>query len=85
MSDSALSVQYRKFRYQAQSHIADHGYWTKCPPMDSKLSIINYPFPPFLCTAILHHHIPSAIINDLLPARIPTIITKYYLPPILPI
>jgi hypothetical protein len=33
MSDSVLSVQYRKFRYQAQSDIADHGYRTKCPPM----------------------------------------------------
>jgi hypothetical protein len=33
MSDSALSVRYRKFRYQAQSDIADHGYRTKCPPM----------------------------------------------------
>ncbi len=33
MSDSALSVWYRKFRYQAQSDIADHGYRTKCPPM----------------------------------------------------
>ncbi len=26
VSDSALSVRYRKFRYQAQSDIADHGY-----------------------------------------------------------
>jgi hypothetical protein len=33
MSDSALSVRYRKFRYQAQSDIADHGHRTKCPPM----------------------------------------------------
>jgi hypothetical protein len=33
MSDSALSVRYRRFRYQAQSDIADHGYRTKCPPM----------------------------------------------------
>jgi hypothetical protein len=33
MSDSALLVRYRKFRYQAQSDIADHGYHTKCPPM----------------------------------------------------
>jgi hypothetical protein len=33
ISDSALSVQYQKFRYQAQSDIADHGYRTKCPPM----------------------------------------------------
>jgi hypothetical protein len=33
MSDSALSVRYRKFRYQAQSDIDDHGYRTKCPPM----------------------------------------------------
>ncbi len=33
MSDSALSVRYRKFRYQDQSGIADHGYRTKCPPM----------------------------------------------------
>jgi hypothetical protein len=33
MSDSALSVRYPKFRYQAQSDIADHGYRTKCPPM----------------------------------------------------
>jgi hypothetical protein len=27
------SVRYRKFRYQAQSDIADHGYRSKCPPM----------------------------------------------------
>jgi hypothetical protein len=33
MSDSALSVRYRKFLYQTQSDIADHGYQTKCPPM----------------------------------------------------
>jgi hypothetical protein len=33
MPDSALSVRYRRFRYQAQSDIADHGYRTKCPPM----------------------------------------------------
>jgi hypothetical protein len=33
MWDSALSVRYRKFRYQAQSDIADHRYRTKCPPM----------------------------------------------------
>ncbi len=33
MSDSALSVRYRKIQYQAQSDIADHGYRTKCPPM----------------------------------------------------
>ncbi len=33
MSESALSVRYRRFRYQAQSDIADHGYRTKCPPM----------------------------------------------------
>ncbi len=33
MSDSALSVRYRRFRYQAQSDIADYGYRTKCPPM----------------------------------------------------
>ncbi len=33
MSESILSVWYRKFRYQAQSDIADHGYRTKCPPM----------------------------------------------------
>ncbi len=33
ISDSTLSVRYRKFRYQAQSDIADHGYRTKCPPM----------------------------------------------------
>ncbi len=33
MLDSALSVRYRKFRYQAQSDIADHRYRTKCPPM----------------------------------------------------
>ncbi len=33
MSDSTLSVRYRRFRYQAQSDIADHGYRTKCPPM----------------------------------------------------
>ncbi len=33
MTDSALSVRYRKFQYQAQSDIADHGYRTKCPPM----------------------------------------------------
>jgi hypothetical protein len=33
MSDSALSVRYQKFRYQAQSDIADHGYQTKCPSM----------------------------------------------------
>jgi hypothetical protein len=35
ISDSALSVRYRKFRYQAQSDIADHGYRTKCPPMSN--------------------------------------------------
>ncbi len=40
MSDSALSVRYRKFRYQAQSDIADHGYRTKCPPMGTYT--INY-------------------------------------------
>jgi hypothetical protein len=34
MSDSALSVQHRKLPYQAQSGIADHGYPTKCPPME---------------------------------------------------
>jgi hypothetical protein len=34
MSDSTLSVRYLKFGYQAQSDIADHGYRTKCPPMD---------------------------------------------------
>jgi hypothetical protein len=28
------SVLYRRFRYQAQSNIADHGYWTKHPPMN---------------------------------------------------
>ncbi len=33
MSDSALSVRYRKFRNQARSDIADHRYQTKCPPM----------------------------------------------------
>jgi hypothetical protein len=33
MSDSALSVRYRMFRYQAQSDIADHRYRVKCPPM----------------------------------------------------
>ncbi len=33
MLDSALTVRYWKFRYQAQSYIADHGYRTKCPPM----------------------------------------------------
>jgi hypothetical protein len=33
MSDYALSVRYRRFRYQAQSDITDHGYRTKCPPM----------------------------------------------------
>ncbi len=27
------SARYGKFRYQAQSDIADHGYRTKCPPM----------------------------------------------------
>jgi hypothetical protein len=31
MSDSALT--YRRFRYHAQSNIADHGYRNKCPPM----------------------------------------------------
>ncbi len=36
MLDSALSVRYRKFRYQAQSDIADHGFRTKCPPMAAK-------------------------------------------------
>jgi hypothetical protein len=34
MLDSALSVRYRRFRYQAQSDIADHGYRTECPPMN---------------------------------------------------
>jgi hypothetical protein len=33
MSDSAFLVRYRKFRYQAQSNFAVHGYRTKCPPM----------------------------------------------------
>ncbi len=33
MMDSALSVRYRMFQYQAQSDIADHGYRVKCPPM----------------------------------------------------
>ncbi len=42
MSDSTLSVRYRKFRYQAQSDIADHGYRTKCPPMPvSKTTVHN--------------------------------------------
>ncbi len=27
------SVRYRKFRYQAQSDIADRGFRSKCPPM----------------------------------------------------
>jgi hypothetical protein len=27
------SGRYRKVRYQAQSDIADHGYWNKCPPI----------------------------------------------------
>ncbi len=27
------SLQFDKFRYQAQSDIADHGYRSKCPPM----------------------------------------------------
>jgi hypothetical protein len=35
MSDSALSIRYQRFRYPAQSDITDHGYRTKCPPMDS--------------------------------------------------
>ncbi len=34
MSDSALSVRYWKFWYQAQYEIADHGYRTKCSPID---------------------------------------------------
>ncbi len=33
MLDSAHSVQYWRFRYQAQSYIADYGYRTKCPPV----------------------------------------------------
>jgi hypothetical protein len=36
MSNSLSSVRYRKFRYQAQSDIADHRYWTKCPPMEQR-------------------------------------------------
>jgi hypothetical protein len=36
MLDSALSV-----RYQAQSDIADHGYWTKWPPMDGRGNLLN--------------------------------------------
>ncbi len=42
MSDSALSVWYRKFRYQAQSNIADHGYRTKCPPMIDWYHFLSY-------------------------------------------
>jgi hypothetical protein len=38
MSDSALSVRFRKFRYQAQSDIADDGYRTKCPPVGMTFS-----------------------------------------------
>ncbi len=38
MLDSALSVWYQKFRYQAQSEIADHRYRTKCPPMVNYIS-----------------------------------------------
>ncbi len=30
MSDSALPVRYRRFRYQAQFDITNHGYQTKC-------------------------------------------------------
>jgi hypothetical protein len=41
MSDSALSVRYQKFRYQAQSDIADHGYRTKCPPMHRCQSLLR--------------------------------------------
>jgi hypothetical protein len=33
------SVRYRKFRYQAQSDIADHGQRRKCPPMGIRNSV----------------------------------------------
>jgi hypothetical protein len=53
MLDSALSVRYRKFRYQAQSDIADHGYRTKCPPMvtlyRSPQMIVRRLFDSFKC------------------------------------
>ncbi len=29
----ALQSDIGRFRYQAQYNIADHGYWTECPPM----------------------------------------------------
>jgi hypothetical protein len=51
MSDSTLSVRYRKFRYQAQYEIADHGYRTKCPPMD----IEHAPCPCLLITGSKTH------------------------------
>jgi hypothetical protein len=41
MSDSALSVRYRKFRYQAQSDIANHGYQIKCPLMVKTLHCLE--------------------------------------------
>jgi hypothetical protein len=41
MSDSALSVQYWMFQYQAQSDIADHGYGTNCPPMTITLPTVS--------------------------------------------
>jgi hypothetical protein len=48
MSDAALSVLYRRFRYQAQSDIADHGYRTKYPPMlislDAYRTLLNGDF-----------------------------------------
>ncbi len=37
-------VRYRTFRYQAQSDIADHGYWTECPPMPMGIYYIRHYF-----------------------------------------
>jgi hypothetical protein len=42
MLDSALSVRNWKFRYQAQSEIANHGYRTKCQPLDTTDNMYMY-------------------------------------------
>ncbi len=57
MSDSALSVRFRRFRYQAQSDIADHRYCTKWPPLPQGYEpehlgwiFMSYPTAAFLQT-----------------------------------
>ncbi len=43
MLNSAPSVRYWRFQYQAQSDMADHRYRTKCPPMHKTRLIRNLP------------------------------------------